>query len=192
MLIGAKAAEQSGHYQQTHALKIYRELFENKFLEDTEQFYRVEVTTLLFSGVTMDNMRRVKQRLDEEEQRIKNYLHETTALPLYRLVEKILIEEQLALFYEAAKEFILEENIEGRNWSMIVVIQCVPQRTIVFLSLIALKLVYSLVSRLPGTIEPIAKDFESHITRITKEAMDAVVDTALTVITSTSRFLCYP
>ena len=135
MLIGAKAAEQSGNYQQAHALKIYRELFENKFLEDTEQFYRVEVTTLLSHGVTMDYMRKVKQRLDEEEQRVKNYLHETTALPLSRLIEKILIEEQLALFYEEAKKFILEENVEGRNfWSMIIIIWCVLQRIIVFLS----------------------------------------------------------
>ena len=62
-MIGSAAAEQTGTYHHTTALRIYKDFFESAFLEETREFYQREVVTLLSNGLHGDYMRKVSDRV---------------------------------------------------------------------------------------------------------------------------------
>ena len=55
----------------------------------------------------------VTKRLEEEESRIKDYIHPTTFEKLIPKIEEILITNQLERIYIEAKELVHKEKIEG-------------------------------------------------------------------------------
>ena len=106
--------------------------FEKLFLEETEQFYRVEVNDLVTDDSIIIYMKKVlflrfnilSQKintfyfrllnvLDEEEDRVKKFLHLTTLEKLKPLLQKILVENQLQLMQDEAKSLLRNERIEG-------------------------------------------------------------------------------
>ena len=92
---------------------IYENYFEKQFLQDTEQFYRLEAANFLAHKPVMEYLKRVKQRLHEEEHLVQSYLHSSTLKPLISKVEELLIRDQLLVIYAEAKTLLLDERNQG-------------------------------------------------------------------------------
>ncbi|XP_074103479.1 cullin-1-like [Cotesia typhae] len=77
------------------ALSFYEEAFEKYFLEDTMYYYRREVNYLSMDGCEIDYWTRTQQRLVQERDRAKLYLHESTENKLITVCENELTPKYL-------------------------------------------------------------------------------------------------
>ena len=58
--------------------EIYKEHFEQPFLEATEKYYRKESETFLAENNVQDYLKKAEERLREEEDRVERYLNTNT------------------------------------------------------------------------------------------------------------------
>ncbi|CAG0898641.1 unnamed protein product [Darwinula stevensoni] len=94
-------------------LQIYREAFEHKFLEATDELYAVEGHQLVEELDVPAYLTHVKRRLKEEDERLLHYLDSSTRLPLISCVERQLIGEHLTQLIQKGLEILLEDERLG-------------------------------------------------------------------------------
>jgi hypothetical protein len=97
-------------------LTIYKQFFEDPFLQYTEQFYLIEAANFLSRNSVTEYLRKVAQRLDEEVHRVQSYLHSSTLQPLIKKLEDVLIRDQLGVIYTESKTLLRDERHQGKDF----------------------------------------------------------------------------
>ncbi|GMR42512.1 hypothetical protein PMAYCL1PPCAC_12707, partial [Pristionchus mayeri] len=135
-------------------LRVYKKMFEEKFIAATERFYMNEATTFLQGNSVTEYMKRVERRLNEEKDRCETYLNRSSLQPLARKCEEVLISKQLELFQN---EFcsLLEEHRDEDLGRM-----------------------YMLCERVEGGLDELRKTLEAHIQKQGLNALEKVKEQA--------------
>ncbi len=136
---------------------MYKESFENKFLEDTERFYNRESAEFLHQNPVTEYMKKAEARLKEEERRVQIYLHETTLERLLKTCDKVLIEKHLEIFHAEFQSLLNADKNED------------------------LGRMYQLVSRIPDGLGELKNLLENHINNQGLVAIEKLGDEALNV-----------
>ncbi|CAF2718458.1 unnamed protein product [Rotaria sp. Silwood2] len=108
-------ASHNSHEITWPTLKIYKDYFEIQFLQETKEFYCHEAANFLaHNAITEYLKKKVVQRLDEEVHRIQSYLHSSTLKPFVKIVEEVLIRDQLEAIYTEAKALLIYEKYSDK------------------------------------------------------------------------------
>lgn len=132
-------------------LLFYAKHFEKPFLEATRTYYARESQVYLEGHGVVSYMRRVHQRLQEEQDRVKRYLHPSTEDALIAECESLLIRDH-------------KEVIQGE-----------------FLDLLAanrtddLHILYSLLQKVEDALLPVAEKLESYVVQIGQSRINSLV-----------------
>ena len=96
-------------------LKVYKEYFEKRFLENTREFYSVESLALLDTNSVTEYMKKINNRLNEESRRVISYLHSSTTTDLMTICKNVFIELHVEVFHVEFQVIIYQEQIEDLN-----------------------------------------------------------------------------
>lgn len=131
---------------------LYKQYFNDPFLEATTQYYKAESEKFIAENSVSDYMKQAEARLHEEEDHIRVYLHETTAVPLMEALDNALIRDHID-FLQAEFVIMLEND-----------------------KLEDLTTMYNLLRRLPGGsgLEPLRDGFEMHVRKAGLAAVEKI------------------
>lgn len=136
-------------------LDIYRQHFEDDFLLATEVYYTAESTQFIATNSVAEYMKKVEQRLTEEQRRVQQYLNPTTEGDLITRCERVLIEKHMETLRADFQNMLSNDKIED------------------------LTRMYNLLSRIARGLDPLRTTFEKHVTQVGKQAIQQVVKTAI-------------
>ncbi|XP_074846793.1 cullin-4A isoform X1 [Carettochelys insculpta] len=91
-------------------LQVYKESFEQKFLEETNCLYAAEGQRLMQEREVPEYLHHVSKRLEEEGDRVITYLDHSTQKLLIACVEKQLLGEHLTAILQKGLDNLLDEN----------------------------------------------------------------------------------
>ncbi|CAN8102987.1 unnamed protein product [Discula destructiva] len=120
-------------------LDCYRFHFEKPFLDATREFYQAESKQFLAENSVVEYMKKAVIRLDEEEERVRLYLHPDVAMSLKGACNDVLIKEHQTLLRDEF-QVLLETDREEDMARM-----------------------YGLLSRIPNGLDPLRTRFEAHV-----------------------------
>jgi cullin 1 len=120
-------------------LDVYRFRFERPFLEATRLFYQAESKQFLTENTVIEYMKKAEARLDEEEERVRLYLHTDAAVPLKNTCNRALITDHSNILRD--KFQVLLENDREEDMARM----------------------YNLLSRIPDGLDPLLSKFETHM-----------------------------
>ncbi|XP_065184805.1 cullin-1-like [Sycon ciliatum] len=134
-------------------LEFYRDNFETVFFEDTMNFYAAESIAFLSENSVTEYVRKVEQRLNEEQRRCGVYLHESSRDELARKCESALISNHIDRLYSEFK--VLLRNYRTEDLSRI----------------------YGLVARVDSSVTTLHTAFEEHIREEGSLAISSIATT---------------
>lgn len=120
-------------------LEIYRENFEAAYLKATAEFYRLKGDEQLQANGVQAFMRYADAKLREEETRAKRYLEPVSANALGECCVKVLISDHLPTLLAECRPLIEAGETERLN------------------------LMFRLLDRVSGGVDPMLQDLENHI-----------------------------
>ncbi|CAI4210740.1 unnamed protein product [Parascedosporium putredinis] len=120
-------------------LDVYRFHFEKPFLKATADFYQAESKQFVNENSIVEYMKKAEARLDEEDERVRTYLHQDIAVPLKTTCHQALIAEHSALLRDEFQ--VLLDNDREEDMARM----------------------YKLLSRIPEGLDPLRQKFESHV-----------------------------
>ncbi|XP_073972145.1 cullin 1 isoform X4 [Rhodnius prolixus] len=135
-------------------LSVYKDSFENVFLEGTERFYTKESTEFLRQNPVTEYMKKAEQRLAEELKRVQVYLHETTSDRLAKTCERVIIEKQMEVLHAEFQNLLDSDKNDD------------------------LGRMYQLVARIPDALVELRGLLEAHIANQGLDAIEKSLDTA--------------
>jgi cullin 1 len=139
-------------------LDYYKEQFEIPLLAATEAYYARESDSFVVENSVSDYLKKVEERLEEEEDRAERYLHPTTRRLLITKCEHALIHAHAGLMWENFKSLLEYDKYED------------------------LRRMYTLLSRIPEGLGPLRRNFEEHVKRTGLAAVSDLVGTDFAAI----------
>ena len=91
-------------------LSIYIDLFESKFLKQTQQLYQIESERNISIMGISEYLSYIEKRLNEENERLLSYLDHSTSKKLIPIVEKELIQNHLDKLFNMNFEHLIDEH----------------------------------------------------------------------------------
>lgn len=148
------------HKNVSGACWIYKEVFEGRFLEETNQFYSKESSLLIEQGDISRYIRKVNARILEEQVRLNNYFHSSTKDSLSNVLTNSMIRDNLS---QIQQQFI--PLVEAANKH-------------------ELSLLYTLAARAVNGLDVLKAAFETFITNYGRNMflIDNTEQTALTFV----------
>ncbi|EGD72596.1 hypothetical protein PTSG_04332 [Salpingoeca rosetta] len=131
-------------------LDVYEQYFERPYLAETRAFYQKESISFADAGSLADFVKKALVRVEEEEDRVHQFMHESTGIKVAEECNKVLVVmHQDALNNEAS--VLLETEKDEAD----------------------LKRLYTLLRRVPETLKPLRDQVEKHIAQHARSAIDA-------------------
>jgi len=124
--------------------KVYVPVFENKFLEESHHYYKVESQQFFDNSTAVDYLKRIQQRLKEETDRSDRCLDTDTKNKIESVVKLEMIEKY--------KELVVKKEGSG----VLMMLKDKKEQE--------LRLVYDVLSLVEGALEPTIEIFREYIT----------------------------
>ncbi|KAI9327739.1 Cullin [Zopfochytrium polystomum] len=141
-------------------LDIYKQYFEQPFIQATEAYYKAESTKFISEHSITDYMKKAEARLAEEENRIHLYLHNSTMRPLTLSCETTLIKDHTQPIQDEFQPLLDRDQIDD------------------------LTRMYALLSRIPEGLDRLRITFEEHVRRQGLAAVEKVAEAAIAAAAS--------
>ncbi|KAG7124885.1 Cullin-1 like protein [Verticillium longisporum] len=120
-------------------LEIYRFHFEKPFLEATAKYYQIESKHFVAENTIVEYMKKAEERLDEEEERVRMYLHADILASLRKTCETALITDHASVLRDEFQ--VLLENDREQDMARM----------------------YGLLLRIPEGLDALRQKFETHV-----------------------------
>lgn len=142
------------HDNTKSTLEVYRFHFEKPFLAATEQFYEAESKQFVAENSVVEYMKKAETRLNEEEERVRMYLHPDIGQPLKKACNKVLIADHAGILKDEF-QILLDTDREEDMARM-----------------------YNLLSRLTDGLDPLRQKFETHVRKAGLGAVNKIASDA--------------
>ncbi|KHN76407.1 Cullin-1 [Toxocara canis] len=156
-VIAGTSSGSTAHSDRSPKLRVYREYFEKRFLEDTEAYFAHEAAEFIQANPVTEYMKKVETRLKEEKQRCDLYLNPSTQEVLAKTLEKVLISKQLELFQNEFGNLLEANKASDAD----------------------LERMYTLCDRVENGLDELKAALEKHIARQGEAALDKIADVAI-------------
>ncbi|ORY98895.1 Cullin [Syncephalastrum racemosum] len=131
-------------------LDVYKQYFEEPFIQATEVYYTTESEKFISENSVPDYMKKAEARLQEEENRIQLYLHESTHKPLISKCETVLIKNHTEVIWEGFQNLIDLDKQDD------------------------LHRMYALLARIQEGLDPLRRRFEDHVKKAGLGAIERI------------------
>jgi cullin 1 len=132
-------------------LDIYKEHFETPFIDATEMYYERTSGSFLVESCVSDYLKKAEEWLRAEEDHVERYMNTRTRKALISKCEHVLIRNHSELMWDSFENLLDHDEDED------------------------LQRMYSLLSRIPGGLEPLRKRFEEHVKKAGLSAVSKLV-----------------
>lgn len=120
-------------------LDVYRYHFEKPFLAETKKFYMRESKQFVAENSIVEYMKKAETRLEEEEERVKMYLHPDIVQELRKTCNTALIADHSAILRDEFQNLLDDDKVDD------------------------MQRMYILLSRIPNGLDPLRQKFEAHV-----------------------------
>lgn len=131
-------------------LDVYRYNFERPFIEATKNFYQTESKQFVAENSIVEYMKKAEIRLDEEEERVKMYLHPDIIVPLKKACNAALISDHSTILRDEFQILLDNDRYDD------------------------MERMYKLLARIPDGLDPLRAKFESHVRKAGLSAVSKV------------------